>query len=190
GQWSVKTNADSVEFTHTVSDPKSGYGYEYTKVVRLVAGKPQLALEHRLKNTGTKALVTDAYDHDFYMLDRQPTGPDVSVKFPFEVKAERAWNPGLVELRGKELVYVKELAKRETAFNSLTGFGPEAKDYDIRVENSRTGAGVRQTADRPLSRIVYWSIRPTACPEAYIHMSVEPGKEFTWRIAYDFYSTK
>ena len=190
GKWSVKRHADRVEFTQKVSDKKTGYGYEYTKVVRLVAGKPQLALEHRLKNTGTKALETDAYDHDFDMLDKQPTGPDVAVKFPFEVKAEREWNPGLVELRGKELDYVKELGKGETAFNSLTGFGSDVKDYDIRVENSRTGAGVRQTADRPLARIVYWSIRPTACPEAYIHLAVAPGKEFTWRIAYDFYSVK
>lgn len=190
GKWSVKTHPDSVEFTHVVSDPKSGYGYEYTKVVRLVAGKPELRLEHRLKNTGSRPLVTDAYDHNFYMLDRQPTGPDVTVKFPFEVKAEREWNPGLVELRSRELAYVKELQKGETAFNSLTGFGSDPKDYDIRVENSRTGAGVRQTSDRPLSRIVYWSIRPTACPEAYIHMNVEPGRDFTWKIVYDFYTTR
>jgi hypothetical protein len=39
-------------------------------------------------------------------------------------------------------------------------------------------------------RINYWSIRTTACPEAYIRMRIEPGKEFTWRIAYDFYTTK
>jgi hypothetical protein len=95
-----------------------------------------------------------------------------------------------VELRGKELAYVKELQKGDTAYNSLTGFGPDVKDYDIRVENSKTGAGVRQRADKPLSRMVYWSIRPTACPEAYIHVEAAPGKAFTWRIAYDFYLVK
>jgi len=190
GTWTVKKHADRVEFTHVVRDVKSGYGYEYTKVVRLVAGKPQLAIEHRLKNTGTKPLITDVYDHNFYMLDHQPTSGDVSVKFGFDVKAERTWNPGLVEVKGKELVYLKELQSGETAFNSLTGFGSDVKDYDIRVENSRTGAGVRQTADRPLSRMVYWSIRPTACPEAYIHVSAEPGKTFSWRIHWDFYTTK
>jgi hypothetical protein len=190
GKWTVKADADSVEFTHVVKDPVSGYGYEYTKMVRLAKGKPELALEHRLKNTGTKAISTEAYEHNFYMLDKQPTGPDVVVKFPFEVKAVNEWKPGLVELRGKELAYVKELQKGDTAYNSLTGFGPDVKDYDIRVENSKTGAGVRQRADRPLSRMVYWSIRPTACPEAYIHVAAAPGKEFTWRIVYDFYLTK
>lgn len=190
GKWSVKTKADSVEFTHVVKDPKSGYAYEYTKVVRLVRGKPELVLEHRLKNTGTKPVATEAYEHNFFMLDKQPTGPDLSVTFPFELKAVNAWNPGLVELRGGQLGYLKELQKGDTAYNSLTGFGTESKDYDIRVENSRTGAGVRQTSDRPLSRLVYWSIRPTACPEAYVRVEAAPGKETTWRIAYEFYTTK
>lgn len=190
GKWQVKKHGDSVEFTHVVKDPQSGYAYEYTKVVRLVKGKPELVLEHRLKNTGTKAIATEVYEHNFYMLDKQPTGPDVVVKFAFEVKAVSAWKPGLVELRGKELAYVKELQKGDTAYNSLTGFGSDAKDYDIRVENTRTGAGVRQTSDRPLSRMVYWSIRPTACPEAYIRVAAAPGKSFAWRIAYDFYTTK
>ena len=124
------------------------------------------------------------------MLDTQPTGPDVVVKFPFDVKAETAWSPGLVELRGRELGYLRELQKRESAYNVLTGFGADAKDYDIRVENTRTGAGVRQTSDRPLSKMVYWSIRPTACPEAYIHVEAAPGKDFTWRISWEFYTTK
>ncbi len=190
GRWTVKAHRDRVEFTHVVKDAKSGYGYEYTKIVRLVAGKPQLSIEHRLKNTGTKPIATEAYDHNFYMLDHQPTSADLSVKFAFAAKAERAWNPGLVELRGKELDYLKELRANETAYNSLTGFSTDVKDYDIRVENSRTGAGVRQTADRPLSRMVYWSIRPTACPEAYVRVDAAPGKTATWRILWDFYTTK
>jgi len=112
------------------------------------------------------------------------------VKFPFDVKAPRPFQQGLAELRGKELVYLKELMPRQTASNDLTGYTVDPSDYDIRVENKATGAGVRQTSDRPISRINYWSIRTTACPEAYISMSVLPGKEFTWRIAWDFYSTQ
>ena len=56
------------------------------------------------------------------------------------------------------------------------------------MENPAAHAGVRQTSDRPLSKLVFWSIRSTVCPEAYIDMRIEPGKEFHWRIAYDFYT--
>jgi hypothetical protein len=189
GKWTVKKRSDSVEFTQTVSDPESGYGYRYTKVVQLLKGKPVMVLEHRLQNTGKKPIESDVYEHNFYMLDGQPTGPDVVVKFPFEVHATQDLH-GLAETRGKEFVYLKELAAGQTAQSNLTGFSSDPKDYDISEENRKTGAGVRQTADRPIVRINYWSIRSTACPEAYIHVSAAPGKSFTWKISYEFYTTK
>lgn len=189
GKWKVTRHADSVEFSQTVKDPTSGYAYVYTKTVRLVKGKPQMVLEHRLRNTGRKAIESDVYEHNFYTLDKQPTGPNVVVRFPFDVHATVGFK-GLAETRGKELVYLKELQPRQSAQSDLTGFGTDVKDYDISVENTGSGAGVRQTADRPIARINYWSIRTTACPEAYIHMNIAPGKDFTWKIAYDFYTTK
>jgi hypothetical protein len=106
------------------------------------------------------------------------------------VKSAKPFQQELAETRGKELVYLKELGPRQTASSELTGFTVDPKDYDIAVENKSTGAGVRQTADRPISRINYWSIRTTACPEAYISMSILPGKDFTWKINWDFYTTK
>jgi hypothetical protein len=189
GKWSVKKRGDSVEFTQIVSDPSSGYAYRYTKVVSLSKGKPEMVLSHRLKNTGKKAIESDVYEHNFYMLDKQPTGPDVIVKFPFEVHATQDLH-GFAQTQGKEFTYLKELTGRQSVQSNLTGFGSDPKDYDIAEENRKTGAGVRQTSDRPLVRINYWSIRSTACPEPYIHMNIEPGKEFTWKIAYEFYTTK
>lgn len=189
GKWDVKKKPDSVTFTQTVKDPSTGYAYHYVKVVRLVKGQPRMVLEHSLKNTGKKTIESDAYEHNFYMIDKQPTGPDVVVKFPFEVHNAQDLK-GFAETRGKELVYLKELTGRESAMSNLTGYGSDAKDYDIAEENRKTGAGVRQTGDRPLVRINYWSIRSTACPEPYIHMKIAPGETFTWKIAYEFYTTK
>jgi hypothetical protein len=121
------------------------------------------------------------------MIDGLPTGPDITVKFPFEVRATRDLR-GLAEIRGKEFVYLQELQGRgQSVFTDLEGYRASAKDYDIRVENRKAGAGVRQTSDRPMAKLVLWSIRTTVCPEAYIDMKIEPGKEFTWRIAYEFY---
>ncbi len=187
GTWTVRTGADSVEFTHELADT-SGYAYVYKKTVRLAKGKPELTLEHSLRNTGRKTIESSVYEHNFYMIDGLPTGPEITVKFPFEVRATRDLR-GLAETRGKELVYLKELQGRgQSVFTDLEGYGPAAKDYDIRVENRKAGAGVRQTSDRPMSRLVLWSIRTTVCPEAYIDMKIEPGKEFAWRIAYEFYT--
>ena len=87
GKWTVNTRKDRVTFTHELTDP-SGYSYRYTKTVRLTKGKPELVLEHSLKNTGKKTIATSVYNHNFFIIDHQPTGPSITVKFPFEVKGE------------------------------------------------------------------------------------------------------
>jgi len=189
GKWTVKTAADSVEFTQELADPVSGYAYLYRKTVRLAKDAPHMTIEHSLKNTGRKTIETNVYNHEFFMLDGQPSGPDFSVRFPFEVKAVADLH-GLAEVRGQELHYLQELTPRGTVHTELTGFGPGARDFDFRVENRKTGAGVHVTGDHPLSKIDFWSIRTTLCPEAYIEMKIEPGQESDWRLAYDFYVVK
>ena len=186
GKWTVRKGPDFVEFTHEVSDP-AGYAYVYRKTARLTKGKPQLVLEHSLKNTGKKAIETNVYDHNFFRIDNQPTGPDFTLTFPFEIKATRAPAKELAEIRGNRVVYLKALAPNERASAGIQGYGPTAKDYDISVENTKTGAGVRITADKPMSNLVFWSITPVLCPEPYIEMTVAPGQESTWRYNYDFY---
>jgi hypothetical protein len=186
GKWAVRTGPDWVEFTHELRDT-SGYAYLYRKTVRLAKGKPEMALEHSLRNTGKKTIDTRVYEHNFYMIDGLPTGPDISVKFPFEPRAARSLG-GFAEIKGKELIYVKELPKGPSVFSEIEGFGTSPADYDIRVENRKAGAGVRQTSDRPISKLNFWSIRTTVCPEPYIHLIIEPRKETTWRINYEFYT--
>ena len=179
GKWTVRPSADAVEFTQDLSGV-----YVYRKTIRLDGAA--MVIEHMLRNTGAKAIDTSVFNHNFYMLDKQPTGPDVVVRFPFDVHSDRDWN-GLAETRGKEIVYLKELTKGPSVYGMMQGFGSSASDFDIRVENRKSGAGVRQVGDQPISKLVYWSIRTTACPEAYNHFHIEPGKEANWRIRYEFY---
>jgi hypothetical protein len=183
GTRTITTGADWIQFVHELRDT-NGYAYVYRKKLRLV--RNTLVLEHQLKNTGRKAIATSVYEHDFFMLDNQPTGPDCVVQFTFEPHATGALE-GLADVRGRSLVYLKELQPRQTVQTDLEGFGASAKDYDIRVENRRTGAGVRQTGDRPMSKLHLWSIRSNISPEAFIDLRIDPGKESTWRITYEFY---
>ncbi len=187
GQWTVHRFPDRVEFEQRIAAP-SGYAYLYRKTVRLAQGKPMLILEHALRNTGSKPIDTAVYEHNFYMLDGEPTGPEISVAFPFALQAVANFN-GFAQTSGDRLEYLSELQRGQTAMSELRGYAASPKDYDIRVENHHTGAGVRQTGDRPLSKLMFWSIRTTVCPEAYVHMRIEPGREFKWRIAYQFYET-
>ena len=67
------------------------------------------------------------------------------------------------------------------------GFGETASDYDIRVENKKSRAGVRLQGDQPITKLVYWSIRTTFCPEAYITLQIPLGGESNWAYKYTFY---
>ena len=188
GKWTVHTKPDSVEFIHEVTDKSSGYGYHYRKVVKLEKGKPQMTIEHSLKNTGTKPIETNVYNHGFFVIDGQPSGPDFSVTFPFEPQATQDLH-GLAETRGKTLTYLKELeAPRQSVFTEVKGYSEKVSDFDIRIENKKVGAGVRIQADKPLWKINFWSIRSTVCPEPFVNMKIEPGKTSTWKLTYDFYT--
>ncbi len=185
GKWTVQKQPDSIEFQQEINGP-SGYAYVYRKTIRLPQGKPEMILEHSLRNTGRRLIETTVYDHNFLVMDDQPSGPDFVIKVPFQIEPARD-KLDVLQARGKEVVFSRELVKDERAMISVTGFSGDAKDYDIRVENRKTRAGVRITGDRPLTRLPVWSVRPTRCPEPYINVHVEPGKDFTWRISYEFY---
>ncbi len=221
GKWDVKKASNSVEFTHTISEPSIGYGYVYTKVVRLTPGKPQMTISHVMKNTGSKPIATNVYNHNFTTIDKQPVGPDVEVSVPWQMTravgrggrgapapppvnpnaalaagermGSQCGQPQMQALAGPQankIVYAKMLEGAECYQTSFTGFGADAKDNDIRIENKRTGAGVHVTSDRPLSRFGYWSIRTVVAPEPYIDINIEPGQQFSWTNTFDFYTTK
>ncbi len=188
GKWTVRRKPDSVEFTQELSGTR-GYAYIYRKTVLLTRDKSEMVLEHNLKNAGQKPIETSVYNHNFLVMDNQPSGPDFVIKVPFEIQKVRD-RLGILEARGREVVFLREPEKDERAMISLSGFGNKPEDYDIRVENRKTGAGVRITADKPLARMALWAIRPTRCPEPFINVRVEPGREFAWRICYEFYTCR
>jgi len=188
GVWVVRPHADRIEFVQELKGV-NGYSYIYKKNVRLVRGKPELVLEHSLKNTGKRAIETQVYDHDFYVIDGQPTGPAFRIRFPFKPKAVEDLK-GSAEIVGNDFHYLRELesGNRDSVATYIEGFGSEASDNNIRVENSKAGAGVRETGDHPIAKLYLWSVRTTVCPEAYISLKIAPGKTAHWRITYDFYT--
>ncbi len=183
GTWTTHRGPDRVTFVHQIGDT-NGYSYVYEKVLRLEGDS--LVIEHTLRNTGREPIATPVYDHNFYMLDFQPTGPDVVVRVPFEARAIAPRND-LAQIQDRELRFTRQLDMDESAYLEIAGYGPTAADYDIRVENRRTGAAVRQTSDRPLSKLMFWARRSTVCPEPYIDLDIAPGASASWRITWEFY---
>ncbi len=188
GKRTVRTQSDSVQFTQELSDPAIGYGYRYTKTVRLAKGKPEMILEHKLENTGRRVIQTSVYDHNFLVLDGQTIGPDFVVRLPFDIKTEHATDEQLLEIRRRDFTYRKALQGRDTVSAAFSGFGKTAADYKITIENRAVGAGMKIVGDRPLSHENLWSIRSVLAMEPFIDMSIEPGRAFTWKYTYSYYT--
>jgi hypothetical protein len=186
GSWKVRRKSSAITFVHELKTEK--YQYVYTKNVTLTKGKPELVLEHTLKNNGTTTLETEVYNHNFFVMDQQPTGPDFIVKFPFTPQGESKGKTEKGTVDGKNIIYTDVLSKGEFfAVAPLTGYGTSSSDYDLRIENMKTGAGVRIIGDKPIVKFIYWSAAATLCPEPYIKIKVDPGEEMTWNIRYEFY---
>lgn len=187
GKWSIHSSRSSVEFTQRVSDPSSGYGYEYRKIVRLVSGKPEMVLEHSIRNTGRRPIQTRVYNHNFLTLDHQSPGPDFVITVPFQIRSDRPPDGALAEIRGNRIVYLKTLVGRDRVATPMPGFGSGPADYDIRIQDSKSGAGVRMTSDRPMVNLALWSIRTVLAAEPFIGMTIPPGEAFDWRITYQYH---
>lgn len=189
GRWTVKKKSDRVQFRHVLKD--KDYAYDYTKTVAIPEGKAELVLSHTLKNTGKKTIVSQVYNHNFFMLDNQPVGPDYVTTFTFEPSGDAGRTAARGRLQGNQILFNKQLVRGEhLQFESLQGFSQDPKDYDITIEHRKTGAAVRITSDRPLSKLAFWSPSTTICPEPFIHVEVKPGEAVTWRITYEFYTVR
>jgi hypothetical protein len=187
GKWTIAQGKRDIHFTHELNDASSGYHYLYEKTIRLDEGKPGFVLEHRLKNLGKKAIATETYNHNFFVIDGERSGPNLSVKFGFPAQAARDLAPRAA-LEDSKLSYKKELERGESVFSEINGLRGEARDYDFRIENENSRTGVHVTGDRPISKFIFWSIPRVLSPEPYIKMDIAPGKEFRWSIHYEFYS--
>jgi hypothetical protein len=160
----------------------------YRKVVRLTKDKPEMAIEHSLKNTGKNVIQSTVYNHNFVVIDKQAPGPDYTFKVPFQIQNSRPPNKDLAEVRGNQVVFMKALAGEDELSVMIQGFSNDAKDTEMVIENNKVGAGMRITGDRPLTRDLLWSIRTVLAIEPYIAINIQPGAEFTWKNMFEYYT--
>jgi hypothetical protein len=109
--------------------------------------------------------------------------------FPVNVSGKGRGIGDLAEIQGNKIVFKRDLVKNETIYcGSLEGLNNSLKDFDIKIENLKTGAGAKIKGDQPLLKLVLWASSTTLCPETYVNIRIEPGKEFRWKFLYEYYT--
>ena len=187
GKWKIKKNGNGIRFIQNLKDPV--YSYLYEKNIQLVEGKPEMIISYTLKNRGSHAIETTSYNHNFPVIDKQPAGPGYIISFPFKLSGTGQGFGDVVSIQDNKLIYLRNQTVADRVYSGdLKGFGKEADDYNITIENTNVDAGIRIQCDQPLYKLVYWSSPTTVCPEPYIRIIVKPGEEYTWKIRYEYYT--
>jgi len=194
GEWKVKVHKNRVAFTHELLDA-NGYAYLYTKVVELVKGKPTLEIRHKLKNTGKKSIKTSVYNHNFFVIDQELTGPNIETTFPYDIYLDNSENKKVLNFDSLGIVsdrtisFSRYFKKGENVYTSgVMGFRDLPEDYQFSVMNTKTSAGVNIKGDKALEKIVYWANARTYCAEPYIRLELEPGESVQWKFDYSFFA--
>ena len=182
GKWTTNQGQDWITFTHEI-ESDFGYGYTYEKTIRLKDNG--FSIEHRLQNTGEKTIETDQFNHNFFMIDGETSGPAFTISFPFQVSTSDDMR-GFLEINDKDLYFIQEMVDTNV-FISLGGYGTSAEDHEVTVTNNKSGAGVTYEVDKPLYRLVFWACETTLSPENSVWISVEPGGEERWTSDYTLF---
>lgn len=192
GEWKIDMEAAKVQFRHVLNDEI--FPYEYTKTVEFIEGKPKMVISYTLKNRGKHPIETEVFNHNFFVFDDQFIGEGCELTFKKNIFCSDKGNIGIgdiVEFQNNKIKVQRSLGNRESVYcGSIKGINNDANDYDIRIDNHKTGTGVRIKGNRPISKLVFWCKGKTICPEPYIKIEIEPGEEFSWELEYEFETTK
>lgn len=182
GKWTTDQGQDWISFTHEVKSD-FGYAYRYKKTIQLKADG--FVIDHQLQNTGEKVIETDQFNHNFFMIDGEQSGPAFSISFPFPISTENDLK-GYVEIEDKALNFVQAM-EEEHVFLNITGYSDKVSDHQVTVVNRESGAGVTFTVDKPLHRMAFWACKTTLSPENFIWITVNPGEEESWTSDYSLF---
>ena len=183
GEWTIERGPTSVTFTQDLEGER-GWAYRYEKTVRLLEGENALVIDHRLENRGEKIIDITNYSHNFTIIDDVPYGPDYTVEFPFSAEApiplgDLAW------FRDDRIDVDRPLEDLALWWPVFKGADPGTYNAAI-VRNRRTGAAIAFHGDAPITRMVFWAVERSACPEPFIRIHLEPGRAQTWSTTYRF----
>ena len=108
--------------------------------------------------------------------------------FPFKVSTPDDLKD-LVIIKNNKLLFKREL-HQESIWLLIEGYKSDLKYHNVLIRNRKTGAGIKFSVDKPLNRLAFWATTTTLCPENFILISVDPGKEERWLSDYTLLSFK
>lgn len=163
------------------------YGYDYEKTVEVLSDN-SFRIGHSLRNTGSKALKGDVYNHNFFTLGTLATGASRKMDFPFSPEGDWRAEYESVGLDGCGIRFRRTLERGESVYMGNlheAGKGLSGSPNAFRLTEESNGKGVEMTCARPMTKTVFWANHRIACLEPYIDFDIPVGGTFEFDIIYD-----
>ncbi|MCX8132077.1 MAG: hypothetical protein N3I35_18510 [Clostridia bacterium] len=177
----VNTGKDYIEF---VSGPleANGYSAELRKLLRVCDNK--LKIEYRLKNTGTKQIITHEYYHNFIGINGQLVGPDYSLKMSFDVELDDIPEGRILKADGNTITWKEQ--PESDFYNRPAGY-QKGNPHIWELIHMPSGVGVKEYSCLPASLIALWGTTHVISPEVFIDINIAPGEVCEWSREYEFF---
>lgn len=185
GVWTTHQDNSSITFQQSLTDDpvSKAIGYEYKKTVRITDSG--FRIEHRIKNTGRNSWSTDHYNHNFFLVDSDKVGPNYELHLPYAIKPinRMAGFDETIDTVGQTIRF-RELVGTRSFFAELSGHANKTSDHQFRLKHLPTGITIECKGTSPLSKMNFWGMANTICPEPYIQINLESNAELEWALEY------
>jgi hypothetical protein len=191
GVWKLVRGKNWLEFTHVLADI-NGYDYDYVKRITIPDGQAVYTIDYYLKNTGTKAIVTDHYTHNFTMIDDKTVAGNYRVTFGFaptlqsQTSGGAGWGGGTT-INGNVITINATLSGGDYLWATFGGLTNKVSDNSAIVEETGGKAALKIQGDWVAYKYNFWASPRSVCPEPYITVNLNPGAEMKWKDTYTLY---
>ncbi len=183
GKWETLCFDDSIVFRQEITTD-FGYAYQYEKVIVLDKCSPKVAIIHRLKNTGTKEIRSNAYCHNFFRFDEHFINSNYELVFSVNVKPLEIFDERFI-IRDNVIRYEYDKCNPDWSGGHIEPQG--IRSYILSNRKTNTAVQVKSDADYGPCYIGAW--KWAFCPEPMILLAIKPDESFSWTSSYRFIKT-
>lgn len=206
----VETSQDRAVFT---LDPLNCRGYAARLRKTISAAQNELSIHYELENTGTRALITEEYCHNFMAIDRHSIGPDYQLRLGFKPELEppgpdmRKSAPGWIQILAPKFILdraaqsmMRKMADsielkedrlefraipKSAFYSRLAGFSRSGRDQ-FKLVYMPEQISISEMDDFEPMRFAVWGMAHVASAEVFKRIDLDPGQSTAWTRRYTF----
>jgi hypothetical protein len=157
----------------------NGFAYRLEKEISLL--EDGFGVQYALHNSGSQALQTNEYNHNFIAINQEPIGRHYVLKFPFAIKPDllgETVNPEGKVRFDRDAITFSGSPTEPFFFSNLSG-GRELTGWEL--QHTQLKIGIREMVDFPSQALNLWGWGHVVSPEIFFKLLVLPGQTMRWK---------